>query len=81
MNYRIAFGVCFLLLIGSLLLNLTGQAQEAPVIKPVPGRYAVTSAQSTAGRVQITVCDTLTGECWSSTATEKWIGLGSPAGK
>ena len=27
MNYRVAFAVCFLLLIGSLLLNLTGQAQ------------------------------------------------------
>lgn len=82
MNYRVAFAVCFLLLIGSLLLNLTGQAQEVEVIKPVaPGRYTASTAQVTAGSVQVTVCDTFTGGCWVHTRTGKWIDLGSPVGK
>jgi hypothetical protein len=81
MNYRVAFAVCFVLLIGSLLVNLPGRfavAQEREVVKPVSGRYMVSTIGSTQG---IVVCDTFTGQCWAKTdlsAKAAWRDFGSP---
>jgi hypothetical protein len=81
-NYRALFFICCALLLGSLLLNLPGhmQAQEAEPPKPVAGRYMVTSTQVAAGNVQVTVCDTFTGQCWVR-APGKWLDIGAPVEK
>ena len=82
MNYRVAFAGCFLLLIGSLLLNLTGQAQEAEADKPASRQYTVTAVGTPASYLVI-VCDALSGQGWSKASHEKakWSNYGSPAAK
>jgi hypothetical protein len=81
MNYRVAFAVCLVLLVGSLLMSVPGRfalAQEREPVKPAQGRYMVSTIGSTQG---IVVCDTFTGQCWAKTelsARGTWHDFGSP---
>ena len=81
MNYRAAFVVSTVLLLGSLLLNMPGrntQAQEAVPTKPEVERYRMTLGAFD-GRQAIVVCDTMTGQCWVKSSTSKtWKDYGSP---
>ena len=84
MNYRVAFAVCFLLLIGVVLINLSGhasQAQEIEVTRPVVERYKVAIGQFDGGQA-IVVCDSMTGQCWTRrSAGNSWKDWNSPVAK
>jgi hypothetical protein len=64
MNYRVAFAVCCVLLIGSLLVNVPGRFVVAQEAKPDPAedRFAV-AAFGNSSSFSIVVCDTKTGQC------------------
>jgi hypothetical protein len=82
MNYRVAFAVCFVLLIGSLLINLPGRfavGQEAKPVDPAKGRFRHEATMQPGGTVFVVVCDTHTGQCWLTTGREKeWHDYGTP---
>jgi hypothetical protein len=83
MNYRIAFAICFVLLTGSLLVNVPGRfaaAQEAKEADPAEGRFAV-AAFGNSSSFSIVVCDTKTGQCSVKHSVDQktWHDYGSPA--